>query len=226
MTFTVTGAPAPAPARRGPSVAWYPIGGVLFIAAVVAAIVVLATGLVHVFDTVDQFERIVAPGSGDITIRRPGTFVIYYEYKSRLNGETIDAPRDEPRATVFLTGPDGQAVGLRSFTTVATYEVGDHSGVAEQKFDAPTAGTYHLDVRVTGEPNTTRFVVAVGRDSVDKLFIAPFLGFAGLLGAGVVVGGLLVALTAIGRHRARLNARSPVGAPGPMPGPTWAPPLR
>lgn len=226
MTMTTTTGPA----RRGPSVAWYPIGGVLFLGALAAAIVVLAVGLVHVFDTVDQFERIAAPGAADITIGRPGTYIIYYEYKSKLNGRTIDAPRDPPRAQVVLTGPDGQPVGLRTFTSVETYDVGDHAGEAEQKFDATTPGTYHLDVRVPGEPAGNRFVVAVGRGGIGKLFAAPIVGFFGLLGLGLVVGGLLVVFTAVGRHRARLDARPPTSAPGPgpgnIPGPAWAPPLR
>src|SRR5262245_38697010 len=74
-------------ARRPPGRRWY----------VVAVVVALATGaamtlflMFRIDDATARMLRVLVPGQADLVLKEPGTYTIYHEYRSTLEGRVYN----------------------------------------------------------------------------------------------------------------------------------------
>ncbi|MFF0614134.1 hypothetical protein ACFYUD_36270 [Nocardia tengchongensis] len=167
--------------RVRPSAWWIAVGVLVVVMGVVGAVVTGVVGFSRIAGTVDQFQRIAIPGSGDIDLESGRDYTAYLEYSGA--GES-DTPEE---VKVRIIDPAGEVVSTRDFDGAETYSLGGHEGRAAFSFHTTQGGTYH--VLTQGGPGLT---LAVGGSLdarvIGTVLIAVALGIGGLfLGIAVVV---------------------------------------
>ena len=139
-------------------------------------------------------QRLVMPGAGRLTLAGPADYALFYEYRSRINDTTYNAPRDAPVSVsvIRVGGSGGREVALIPWSATR-YSVGDHAGRSLAGFRIETTGEY--EVRAAYQPPaTTPFVVAVltGMDDLGLTILAGTLTVFGLV-LGIACGATLLA---------------------------------
>ncbi|MGE0880129.1 MAG: hypothetical protein AB7L13_17340 [Acidimicrobiia bacterium] len=198
-----------------PSKAWIWIGAVLMAIGAIAGIAIAGIGAKQMSDDIDtKFARFVAPGSADISISKAGDYVIYYEFRSDVDGTRYETSETPPNFTATVRAPDGRSLELRPYTHDITFSVNDRAGIAREKFRADAAGRYNVAINATGA--TAPFVVAVGAPVVPRLW--RLIAVAALVGGLCFVTGLVVLIVTIVKRR---KARRRPLPPGPVIASGW-----
>jgi hypothetical protein len=206
------------------------IFGVVGIALIVAGTIVLAK---KSFSKVDGFQRVsVAAGQGNITLDK-GNHVAYYE-ASKIDENAV------PIIPIRLTSPSGHRQILRTLygghkagpgadnnIKILTYDYDGHNGIALFQFSVSESGKY---------------LVEFGNSQLAapdaKIAFGTSIGTATAVGAGLLVPGVLLVITAIillivglvkrSRHKKELATAGSYGYPPPPgygpPAPGYGPP--
>jgi hypothetical protein len=223
MTYATPTAPAPAPAVAAPAKIkpgriWYWIGALLIAAGVVGAISLIIAGIVGMSRTVDDFARFEAPVQGQtLDFAKSGTYTIYYEHESEIDGVEISSPEDIPGdLDIQVTTEDGTPVPVSGAGTSVSFSVSGKAGEAVNKVTIPAPGTYIMNVSADSlrtepcdvESGDTQdcFAIAIGKGVLGRLFA--YLGAAGIVGfLGFVAGLVIIIVTAVKRSRRRKERR-------------------
>jgi hypothetical protein len=237
---TTTGPVVPTKIR--PSAAWYWIGGVLIAAGVIGALVILGIWAARASDAVDNFARMkVVPGADQqgqgFNFARAGTYTLYYEYRSSVDGEKIRNPDHDPPRQLQVTvtnEANGTEVPVRSYDKDFAFSVNDKLGPAFARVDIPAPGTYTLGV-TSGA--TSPFVVAIGKGVLQSIWPWWLLGAIAAFVVGVGLGLAAIITTAVKRGRRKREQRRALAAasgygtrypgtyaPVPAGGPSWTSP--
>jgi hypothetical protein len=122
-----------------PSGLWYALGALIIIGGLVASV---NGALRDVAALQADFVRFIAPGTTDLHVRTPGQYVVYYERKSVVEGDSFaTAPTTDIKCAV-TSKQSGSAVALEPPTLDAEYDFGGKAGKAIEQFFAPQMGTY------------------------------------------------------------------------------------
>lgn len=191
--------PQPAPPAR-PSAWWMGAGILVIIAGVISAIVVGISGFTDMSDTVDGFQRVEVPGSGDVQLAANHDYTVYLEYSGATDSDVPGQVRGR------LTDPSGQVVDWQPYSSSVTYQFGHREGRAEFSFHATQSGTYHLESE--GGPDVT---IAVGGglgSSIAGTILTAFV----IVGLSLLLGVLAIVVVLVLRSRSR---RTPAPAVAP-----------
>ncbi|MCX4091484.1 hypothetical protein [Nocardia sp. alder85J] len=174
-------APPSRPPRKKPSGWWIVAGIVVIVAGIVGAVTVGVGGFTRMTNTVDHFQRVAVPGSGDLQLSAGHDYTGYLEFSGASSGDTSQGVR------VRLTGPDGQVVPMHDYGSNVTYQMGGHEGRAEFSFRVGQDGQYHL--LTDGGPDVTVAVGGgLGSSIAGTVVLALVLGLGGIFpGIAVVV---------------------------------------
>ncbi len=185
---------------KGASSWWYGVGALVIIAGMAASVF----GALGDFKSLQTaFVRIVVPGSDDLHLSKPGPYVIYYEYRSVVNGEIFDTP-ETTDIKCSIVGRAGQAVEIVPAGLNAEYDFGGRSGKAIAQFSAPDAGIYVINCDYAGTKGG-RIVLAIA-PPVAAEFIASFFKWLALAFASLGLGLIILIVTLVRR-----------AGPGPRP---------
>ena len=95
-----------------PAAWWFGVGAGLIVVGIIAAVVIFAVAFQDTFDefteiedAIDDFQRVPAPGEGDVTITDPGRYTVYVE-----GSIDVDQTITPPEMTIESTEPDSQPV--------------------------------------------------------------------------------------------------------------------
>jgi hypothetical protein len=221
--------PPPAPPEQGPikpGKRWYWIGGLLIAAGIAAAIALLAVWAVRTSDTVDKFARVRVPPEGATTgldFKKAGTYTIYYEWRSEVDGQRIDNGDHTPpsQLAIEVTGPDGKVQQTASEDEDITFSFNDKVGRAVQKVDIPAPGSYVMKVSSNA---TDPFAIAVGKGVIRTIVPFALIGLGSFL-LGLALGLTAIIVTAVKRGRRKRERRATEqaawggygGPPAPVP---------
>lgn len=193
-------------------------------AAVAAVLVVLGAALLIIafrdvaagFPSIDGATRVTAPGATEITLPRPGAYMISYEQDTgggfgesvELNGET---QLRLPAAMRLGLIPSDSAtpVTLHAVSGPITYTSGSREGLMLATFSVDRPGTYALVSRYEDGQSQPQIVLAVAQGSPNDLFLQAFIAVAstfagiGLVVVGFVAGGVMLVV----RIRARVRGQ-------------------
>ena len=250
MTAPTVSFPAPAPLPPEPEPirppkGWYWFGSLIIAVGLIIGGAWVINGFVVAVRQVDHFARVVMPGKAELSFARPGSYTIYYEYKSTVGGVRYDTGSTEPAGLNIVISDVGTNTAI---TTVAGYS-GDvtidrsgRRGKAVFTFSLDHAGNYYLEATTTN-PSQPKFVLSVGRGFVRKVLVALGVGAVFAFG-GLAIGLPMIIVTGVrrGREKRRRSTPPPGGwpaydgfqgymAPGPVhpsppatPGTSWGPP--
>ena len=212
---TSAGNPSIRPSRR-----WY-LGAGCLLAAAAACVTLGVAGFLSLNRQIEDFQRVPAPGHGEITFTQPGGYVIYVETRGQccsLSGGSGSGPfASWSMQGALVPANGGPPVSVTTWQGPAeSYSVAGHQGQTAAYFTITHAGSYVLATKDVTPRTITDLAVGrvIGRATVRSVLLI-VAGLAALLGAGLWFG-----FTAFRRSRARRSPRPPTGAMGSMPGPS------
>jgi hypothetical protein len=175
---------------KRPSNAWYGLAGAFLVAGIAVFIWLIASGVTGMQT---GFQRGVVPGKIELQVGEPGTYVIYHEYQSVIDGKIFrNASGHPPLAVEVISRESGATVDLQAATMNSTYTINSRSGRSMLSFEADQPGAYTLTAAYPAGSAGPEVVLAVGRG----------IGFgraARIIGAiaSLFTGGALAVLTGI-----------------------------
>lgn len=166
---------------------WYAVGAAVMIVGVGYAV---ATTIGDFKAMQDAFQRFVVPGTNDLHIVKAGRYVIYYEYRSIVDGEAFATP-ESTDITCTLADSEGRAVPLVPTALNGEYAFNGHAGRAIDQFDAAQTGTYVISCQHPGGKGE-RIALAVAPpvviDFIGTFFKRVALAFLSLgLGLAILI---------------------------------------
>jgi hypothetical protein len=178
-----------------PSALGYVVAALLALAAIVAGVALIVSGIRSYIDKVEGFDRFTAPDS-EVVVLDEGGHSIYFERPG------LDDEDPMPRISVSVTDPDGEPVDLDRYDTDVSYDVSGHDGRGVYTFSAEVPGRY--EVRADGSGGE----VAVGR-GIGARFAGSVVAGVGLLLLAPLLGAILAVGTFLRRSRAKRASAVP-----------------
>ncbi|UGT43417.1 hypothetical protein LTV02_08535 [Nocardia yamanashiensis] len=181
------------PGRAGPSLWWVVPGVAAIVAGIVGAAVFGLSAVFQMPEKVGQFQRIQAPGAGDVSLVADHDYTIYFEY----GGASEEGPGKDVAVTV--TDPGGGVVRLSAFSTTTTYWINDFEGRAGYSFHTNQGGTYRLAAEYS-----SGVTVAVGEGAASGAWKTVGIAIA-IAVVGCLVGAVIIVTVVIRRARNRAS---------------------
>jgi hypothetical protein len=154
--------------------------------------------------------RFVVPGSTEMTLSEPGTYTIYHEAESVIDGQLYAAPNIGGLKVSVTAESGGKTIPVVTPSINSNYTIGGHSGVSVFAFDIAQPGRYRLTAAYAGGQTSPQTVLAVSTGFVWGL-VRTILGAIAAVFAGFG-GALAFALTTYFRRR-RMQQTAGVGLP-------------
>ena len=192
-----------------PSLWYISIGVVLFLLGVGLFVYFLFSGIVHITDSLTQ---VVVPGRAELTLTTPGTYAVFLEEQSVVNGRiysTTEAVNGLQCSVVSLPGK--QKIDLRRPAGSTTYDVGGRHGRSVLEFQIREPGQYEFACDYPGESKGPQAVVAVGKGVGAGILRTIGLSFVSILG-GMISGALVIIVVVVMRERAKKKL-APLASP-------------
>lgn len=134
-----------------------------------------------------EYQRITVPGQHELMLDKPGTYTIFYEYYSVLNGKEYNNSSSTPDLLYAVTDlSSGKQLKLTAPQGSSTYESDEHEGRSLLEFDVLKPGKYEVAARYEDVEEGPELVLAVGQDFILQIILC-FLG--GIMLLTFTVGG-------------------------------------
>jgi hypothetical protein len=190
--------------KSGPSAALYAVAVVIIIAGLIFGIFQCAKS----FENYEEWlTYVTVPGTKTITLSEPGKYTIYHEHTTVLNGQPY-SPTGAGPGDLDYTLTDkasGKQVPLTSPTTNEAYTLGARQGVAIMVFSIDEPGDYEFTAKYRDGRSEPKLVIAIGQGIVKRIFAGILIPMVAV-GLGLVVGVIIIIVTAVGRGRAKRAA--------------------
>jgi len=125
-------------------------------------------------------QRFTVPGVRTVQIASPGTYTLFHETTSLINGTIHLAPRAPASLQVQVTDATGAPVSVQA-TTGGSYSVGSYEGQALMDVRFPAAGSYTITVQVAPADGPGPWVMAVNEALGPKILGLVFGGVSLML---------------------------------------------
>lgn len=167
---------------------WYVVAALLFIAGGVGAGWTLWSGI---SDLGASIVHVAVPGSGELTLDKPGNYTIYHEREGVADGH-VSAVESLAGLTVTVTNEaTGAKLAVKTPNFTGSYTINGHSGVSVLAFEAPQPGRYRLVGAYDDGRAGPKTMLAVNLGLFGRMFrmitTAFFVGGVGALSALVIV---------------------------------------
>ena len=181
---------------------WYIVAVAVFLAGISAAGILAWSA----YSNLDRsMDRVVVPGSKVLSLDEPGTYTIYHETHSVVDGRVYASETISGMRVHVTDEAGGAAIPVTTPTGTTRYSTSGHTGVSVLAFEIGRPGRYRIDAGYDGGRTEPAVVLAIGQLSVGGLVMTIF----GAIGSAVagVIGGIVIALiTYFTRDRARRRA--------------------
>jgi len=175
---------------------WYVVACVIALAGLVAA----ALYVVPRIGTVDQGAmRLVMPGSAVLALDTPGSYTIFHERRSVVDGRYY-ASDSVDGLKVTLADPRGAPVALAEPTMSTSYQMGNREGRAMLAFEVAEPGRYRLTASLASGAAEPKVVLAVSQGLVGGIIQLVFKTL-GIVFGSLGIAGLIVAVVAVRRSK-------------------------
>jgi hypothetical protein len=155
----------------------------------------------------DRMIRTVVPGEVALTLDEGGTYTIFHEYHSLVDGRLYAVDGVSGLIVTMRSRPGGAVLALKSAVGVS-YDFGDRAGRSLFEFEVRSPGNYQLTSSYSDGRREPQTVLAVARDYVQErattMFIAEILAFGSIALAGVI------AMTVFAKRRTAQRLTPPI----------------
>jgi hypothetical protein len=186
------------------------------VAAAFAVLGFVGAGL-YVWPRLDAFNlhltRVVLPGSQIVQLDRAGPYMLYHESLAFIDGQFTESKMPEGLRITLSSVATGGPVELADPKSSFTYSEKGRGGHAILGFTISEPGQYRLAASLPSGRTEPKFVLAVGHGGSSFVFsVFRMVGVTmGLVFGGLGIAGVIVAITAVQRDKARRAAQSPLG---------------
>ncbi|MEO0514719.1 MAG: hypothetical protein AAF086_05420 [Planctomycetota bacterium] len=159
--------PDAAAPRSKPSRGWYGLALVLMIIGVAAFVASLNVAQSQVAAAVNAMQRVVAPGSAEMTFDRPGDYLVYYEKVGTFNGEDFDTTavfRETPALDIDL---QHQATGEYLNVRQAKYDKSESQMFNHGRANSEFVFTLPPEHFVEGNVLPVKYTVTASHENPD-----------------------------------------------------------
>ena len=158
-----------------------------------------------------ELPQVVVPGDADLTLSRAGTYTIYLERESVVNGRLYSTTDGIEGLRVRVSSPANAPLEMASPSMSSNYSIGGRSGTAVLAFTVSEPGQYHLAAEYPDGRTEPQGVLAVGLGVPEKILTtilqAMGIGFVSFV-LGVIVAGVTFA------KRRKASREAVVASPG------------
>jgi hypothetical protein len=161
-----------------------------------------------------NLTQVVVPGDADLNLTKPGSYTIFLEQPSEVNGKIYSSDESVASLTCKVTAPRSdqstnqaaeKPVLLRHTSVNTNYSLGNRAGRSIFEFEAQDAGVYHLHCAYPEGSAGPETVMAIGTGVSGKIFKTLMFSFWGLF-VGLVLGGSVIVIIATQRNKIRRAA--------------------
>lgn len=184
-----------------PSRAWYVVAAAIFVMGLVG----FASLLFFTISKIGEgYVRVVVPGEGEVSLEKPGRYVIHHEFKSVVGGRVYSMASGEGLEGMKIEAfalPGNVPVPVHESTMSGTYSFGSYSGTSLMEFDIAQPGRFRVRGTRADGAASPQTVLSIAQSAVGSIVAAVFGCIATLFGSIVLSGGI-VAWTLIKRNKA------------------------
>jgi hypothetical protein len=144
----------------------------------------LYDGISSLADGLVRAEVPTVPANPLVTFDKAGTWTVFHESPSVLDGQTYNAPLPDG-TSVFLLGGPGDEIPMTPAVGSLTYDLAGRSGVAIGRLNVDNPGDYTLVVEYPPGAPSDPTVLAFGHEK-GKATIKTVGGIAGILASGFI----------------------------------------
>ena len=182
---------------------WYAVSAIVLVGGLVVAGLVLFSRLKGLGD---ELRQVMMPGEAELSLDRSGTYTIFHEHESIVEGRYYSSPEAIAGLAVRMTsGASGAPVELRAPPVRATYSFGGRSGVSIFSFEIDRPGSYRISAGYPDARTEPRIVLTIGRGFVGGL-VKTILGTIGIAFGTLAISGTFAVVTFVKRRQARRQA--------------------
>jgi len=175
---------------------WFVLAAIIGIGGFVAAGFQIFSGVSAVED---RLMQVVMPGSATLKLTQPGTYTIYHERNSVVDGQ-LYAGTSVGGLRLSMRGPDGEVQLMAR--TGSTYKFGSREGRSIFGFTVNAPGEYRLSGTLPDGRGEPKVVLAVETGLLGGMF-RMIGGALGLAFGGLAIAGVIVVVTLWQRQKAK-----------------------
>jgi hypothetical protein len=177
---------------------WFVVAGLIALAGLAGAAFYLMPRL----ETMDaRLMRVVVPGSTVLVLDKPGTYTIYHEERSVVDGLYYASDSVEGLRVRLTAEASGAAVKLTEPSTSSSYSIGNRRGTSILVFTIDQPGHYRLTASLANGRAEPKAVIAVAQGMMTALFSLIF-GTLAIAFGGIGVAGVIAVVTLWQRSKA------------------------
>ncbi len=203
--------------RPSPGRWLYLLSLIIFVVGVLAAIVLVVVSIRHFRNLPHGFTRVVAPGTTVVELKKSGSYTIFYEYESQVDGQNFSTGQDLPNLLVSIKSVDsGEVIDVNQTGSTSTYSLDSNSGISVLKFKIDHAGSYAITTSYQNGATGPDVVLAIGQGFTANLIggIASIFGSIAIFCGSTMIAIVLTLVVFFLRQRRPRDV-----VPPPMPGP-------
>lgn len=141
-------------------------------------------------------EPLLFPGTHTVNIDEPGSWKLFHESESLIDGRPVDSPPGADLEVSLRSRTTGEELVLKPTRITETYNLPHRNATAIGQFEVKQTGEYELTAKRKDAPEA-EFVLAVGKDVLMKAFggavrIVAIFALAGLCFLASVVLGIVL----------------------------------
>jgi hypothetical protein len=186
-----------------PSRIWYAVAAAVLVAGMAGMGWALWSGLSGIQDMIVRF---VVPGVGEVMLTETGTYTIFHEKESAIDGRIYSAPTIGGLTVTVTeeTGGTSVPIPVKTPGMRQSYTVGSHSGESMLAFDVARPGRYRVVGAYDSGRTEPKTVLSVDRGFFGRVRRALLLGFGSMLVGAVAAPA--IGFTTYFRRRQMLRA--------------------
>lgn len=163
----------------------------------------------------ESLMRTVVPGEATLTLSEPGTYTIFHEERSVVDGQLYVSDTISGLRVSVQAMPSDEKIAVLPATMSESYSLGSHTGRSAFTFDIAKPGQYRLTAGYDDGRGEPKVVLAIGHNFLSNLIqtILGALAIAfGAIAAAIVIVVVVAqkrsAASAINTARESNNART------------------
>jgi len=181
---------------------WYAIALLVVVAGTALAGVVAYTRLNGL---AGELAQVVVPGETNLTLSQAGTYTVYLERESVVDGVVYTTSGDVQGLRVRVSSSSGTPIEIGNPSMTSNYSIAGRAGSAVLSFTVSEPGQYHFAARYSDGRTEPQAVLAVGLGVAEKI-LTTILQAMGIGFLGFVTGVIVAVITFMKRRKASRGA--------------------
>ncbi len=195
--------------KTGPGRYWYAVAVLIFLFGIGSGIWMIVQAVTGI---PDNLVRVMVPGSTKLDLKETGTYTIYHEYRTYLDGQLYETQGSISGLACTVLGESGsENVSVIPSNMNETYSIGTREGEAIYKFSIQDPGSYYFSAAYSDGRSQPRAMLAIGQNIVGNILLAVFAPLT-IIGTCSVLAAIIAIVVLVKRSQAKSSIKSGIEA--------------